>query len=52
MNIFSHAFLSDVRVRESSGEPAAMDPISAMLGELLSIQQDMKTYQQDRKQLW
>ncbi|XP_041806379.1 protein SFI1 homolog isoform X2 [Chelmon rostratus] len=35
----------------SSGETAATDPTSALTGELLSIQLDMKTYQQDKKQL-
>ncbi|XP_070815799.1 protein SFI1 homolog [Chaetodon trifascialis] len=35
----------------SSEETAATDPTSALTRELLSIQLDMKTYQEDRKQL-
>lgn len=34
-----------------SGETAATDPTSVLTRELLNIQLDMKTYQQDRKQL-
>ncbi|XP_035517407.1 protein SFI1 homolog isoform X2 [Morone saxatilis] len=44
----------DVRLRVSGEETvkdAAADPTSALTKELLSIQLDMKTYQQDRKQL-
>lgn len=43
--------LYEVHVRASSGETAEMDPTSTLIRELLSIQLDMKTYQQDRKQL-
>ncbi|XP_078104755.1 protein SFI1 homolog isoform X1 [Sander vitreus] len=45
---------SDVHLRASSGETveeAAMDPTSALTRDMLSIQLDMMTYQQDRKQL-
>ncbi|XP_029286956.1 LOW QUALITY PROTEIN: protein SFI1 homolog [Cottoperca gobio] len=45
---------SDVRLRASSGETvedAAADPTLALTGEMLRIQLDMMTYQQDRKQL-
>ncbi|XP_070758707.1 protein SFI1 homolog [Enoplosus armatus] len=44
----------DVRLGASNGETvedAATDPTSDLTRELLSIQLDMKTYQQDRKQL-
>ncbi|XP_073323532.1 uncharacterized protein sfi1 [Pagrus major] len=41
----------DEHLRTSSAETAATDPTSALTRELLSIQLDMKTYQQDRKQL-
>ncbi|XP_030277348.1 protein SFI1 homolog isoform X2 [Sparus aurata] len=41
----------DEHLRTSSAEMAATDPTSALITELLSIQMDMKTYQQDRKQL-
>lgn len=43
--------LQDEHLRTSSAEMAATDPTSALITELLSIQMDMKTYQQDRKQL-
>ncbi|XP_033482337.2 protein SFI1 homolog [Epinephelus lanceolatus] len=50
---YSSAY-SDVHPRASGGETAedaATDSTLALTGELLSIQQDMTTYQQDRKQL-
>ncbi|XP_036956546.1 protein SFI1 homolog isoform X1 [Acanthopagrus latus] len=42
---------SDEHLRTSSAETEGTDPTSALIRELLSIQMDMKTYQQDRKQL-
>ncbi|XP_045885080.1 protein SFI1 homolog isoform X2 [Micropterus dolomieu] len=42
---------ADVRPRASCGEVAALDPTSDLTRELLSIQRDMKTYREDRKQL-
>ncbi|XP_069000006.1 protein SFI1 homolog isoform X1 [Embiotoca jacksoni] len=64
---FHHVFTSfkhrsstypEVHLRASSGEtevrhaePAAADPASALTEELLSIQLDMKNFQQSRKQL-
>ncbi|XP_068171614.1 protein SFI1 homolog isoform X2 [Antennarius striatus] len=41
----------DVSLRTTSEEPAVTDPASALIKDLLSIQLDMKAYQQDRKQL-
>ncbi|XP_061639425.1 protein SFI1 homolog isoform X1 [Phyllopteryx taeniolatus] len=38
---------SDVHAREPSGE----SPASSLISELMSIQQDMRSFQQDRKQL-
>lgn len=43
--------LQDEHLRTSSAEMVATDPTSALIRELLGIQMDMKTYQQDRKQL-
>nr|XP_046239547.1 protein SFI1 homolog isoform X2 [Scatophagus argus] len=40
-----------VGLRPSDGQTAAMNPTSALINELLSIQQDMKTYKQHKKQL-
>ena len=47
-------FLEDIRLRACSGETVedpATDPSSALTRELLDIQLDMRTYQQERKQL-
>ncbi|XP_032369828.1 protein SFI1 homolog isoform X1 [Etheostoma spectabile] len=48
------SFYSDVRLRSSSGETveeAVTDPTSTLTRDMLSIQMDMMSYQQDRKQL-
>ncbi|KAE8298503.1 Serotransferrin [Larimichthys crocea] len=41
----------DVRLRASRGKAAEIDPASDLTRELLDIRLEMKTYQQDRKQL-
>ncbi|XP_056885932.1 protein SFI1 homolog isoform X2 [Takifugu flavidus] len=41
----------NIRVRENRGPTQRVDPASFLIPELLSIQQDMESYQQDRKQL-
>ncbi|KAG8007760.1 Protein SFI1-like protein [Nibea albiflora] len=45
------SFLYSERLRASCGKAAVTDPASALTSELLNIRLEMKTYQQDRKQL-
>lgn len=43
--------LPEIQGRASSGEPEGEEPTSSLTRELLSIQLDMKSFQQDRRQL-